>query len=128
MAILLSCVSARAPEPPGSGVLCFGTFLYFAEEQGRICHAGEDPEYQQRLQGYVERIDAFIIRNTDGTGAWLTAFKDDENIQKGSPALCSVEQDSDFYKAFRDFDAAELDVSVDEMLRRDGKPSFGDCV
>ncbi|UIP05668.1 hypothetical protein LY632_08065 [Erythrobacter sp. SDW2] len=105
-----------------------GGFIYFAEEQGRLCHAGLDPDYQLRLKGYVERIDAYIIRNTDGTGDWLTAFKDDENIQKGRPDLCDAGDDYDFYGAFREVEPAELDNDMDEMLARDGKPTFGDCV
>lgn len=128
LASLGSSSAAQTQKPAGTGVLCMGTFIYFAEEQGRLCHAGQDPEYQLRLKGYVERIDNYIVRNTDGTGEWLTTFKDDENIQKGHPDLCNLGADSNFYGIFRDVDPADLDKDVDAMLVRDGKPTFGDCV
>jgi hypothetical protein len=132
-AILIACsaaiISAAAPpEAPGTGVLCLGTFIYFAEKTGAQCRAGEDPEFQARIEGYVLRFDGYIIRNTGGDSAILTKFKENQHVtSKDRGYICDggVAQSYDQLKVMS---ADKLDAAVDTLLARDGPPSFGDCV
>ena len=111
---------------PGEGVLCLGGFIYFAQLEGKVCHSGKDDTYQKRLDGYVERLDAYLIRNFPDGKAGLEYFKVDEGMTlETRPDICSS------YKVWdhlRKTPAAKFDAQVDKLLERDGRPTFGDCV
>jgi hypothetical protein len=130
--ILGSCgfalASAAPQREPGEGVLCIGTFIYFAEKTGAQCRAGQDPEFQARIAAYARRFDDYIIRNMGGDASALTRFKAGQNLnRKDDNYICSgdVANGYDHMKATKPEDLAK---AVDEVLARDGPPSFGDCV
>jgi hypothetical protein len=125
----LALVSA-APiqDPPGRGVLCLGTFIYFVEENGMQCRAGEDAEFQARIATYARRFDDYIIRNTGGDPAVLARFKDGQNLNsKDRDYICGGDV-AKSYDSFKAQKPEEIDKAVDELLARDGQPSFGDCL
>lgn len=122
-------VSATPPEPPaGNGVLCLGGFIYFAEKSGAMCRAGQDPEYQQHLARLSDRFDDYIIRNTGGDPTVLAKFKTSQNLDSNDRAYICEGDVAGIYDSFKTASAAELDKAVDQLLARDGPPSFGDCV
>ncbi|WOF44942.1 hypothetical protein KNJ79_08715 [Sphingopyxis indica] len=122
-------VSAAPPEqPPGRGVLCLGTFVYFAEKTGKMCRAGLDADFQARLAILSDKFDAYIIRNTSGTPDTLSKFKASQNLDSEDRSYICEGDAAMMYDHFRAMPAADLDKAVDELLARDGPPSFGDCV
>lgn len=120
--------SAAPQQEPGQGVLCLGTFIYFVEKAGAQCRAGQDAEFQARIAAYARRFDDYIIRNTGGDPATLARFKDGQNLNsEDHNYICGgdVARGYDHFKAAK---PEELAKAVDELLARDGLPSFGDCV
>jgi hypothetical protein len=130
--ILGSCgfalASAAPQQEPGEGVLCLGTFIYFAEKTGAQCRAGQDAEFQARIAAYARRFDDYIIRNTGGDPTALARFKDGQNLNsKDDDYICGGDV-ADGYDHFKATKPEDLAKAVDEVLARDGSPSFGDCV
>ena len=122
-------ISATPPEEsPERGVLCLGTFIYFAEKNGKICRAGQDNEFQERLARLSSKFDAYIIRNTDGNPDTLSKFKASQNLDSEDRSYICEGDVAKSYENFKAIPAADLDESVDKLLARDGRPSFGDCV
>ena len=122
-------VSAAPPKDiPGRGVLCLGTFIYFAEKTGNQCRAGQDPEFQARIASYSKRFDDYIIRNTGGDPSILEKFKESQNLNSQDHRYICEGDAAAIYDGFKSQDADELDRAVDELLAHDGPPSFGDCV
>jgi hypothetical protein len=120
--------AAPPPEPPGNGVLCLGTFIYFVEKTGQQCRAGEDPEFQTRISGYTRRFDDYIIRNSGGDPAVLTKFKENQNLNSEDRAYICEADAAYSYDHFKSVSVDELNGAVDRLLASDGPPSFGDCV
>ena len=120
--------SAAPQQEPGQGVLCLGTFIYFVEKTGAQCRPGQDAEFQARIAAYAGRFDEYIIRNTGGGPEALARFKSEQNLSSNDHNyICGgdVAASYDHFKAAKPEDLAK---SVDELLARDGPPSFGDCV
>ncbi len=132
--VILTALSATlisAAPPPGvagSGVLCLGTFVYFVEKTGKLCRAGEEPEFQARIAGYARRFDDYIIRNTGGDPEVLTKFKESQNLTSENQNYICKGDVAESYDRFKAQGVDKLDGAVDELLARDGPPSFGDCV
>jgi hypothetical protein len=125
---LANISAASPPAPPGEGVLCLGTFVYFVEKTGTECRAGKDPEFQARIAGYARKFDAYIIRNTGGDPAVLESFKHGQNLDSTDKDYICGGDVAASYDHFKAANAKELDEAVDDLLARDGPPSFGDCV
>lgn len=118
---------ADAP-PPGEGVLCLGTMVYYVQAVGQRCHANEDLEFQARIAGYAGRFDEYITRNVEGGATALQRFKEDEGIgARTAESLCSGDT-AEIYEHFRQAEPRELETAVDALLARDGTPSYGDCL
>ena len=106
----------------------FGTFIYFVEKTGAQCRAGQDTEFQGRIAAYARRFDDYIIRNTGGDPTALARFKDSQNLNsKDQNYICGGDAASS-YDHFKAAKPEALAKAVDELLARDGPPSFGDCV
>lgn len=115
-------------QQPGEGVLCLGTFIYFAEKTGSMCRPGEDSEFQSRVIAYSDRFDAYIIRNTGGDPEVLSQFKHGQNLDSEDRTFICEGDAAEMYDHFKAGNAAELDKAVDELLAKDGPPAWGDCV
>ena len=128
--LLLSASPPQADAgPPGRGVLCLGTILYWAKEIGERCYPGDDPAYQARLQTYAERFDSYIVRNVDGGAEALAQFKASQGLGQGTEKqVCEAAEDYDFYSHMRHVNDDEMKAGIDALLARDGPPSFGDCL
>jgi len=127
----LSAALISAAPPPGvagSGVLCVGTLIYFVEKTGKLCRTGEDPEFQARIASYARRFDDYIIRNTGGDPAVLAKFKESQNLTSENQDYICKGDVAESYDSFKAQGVDKLDGAVDELLARDGPPSFGDCV
>ena len=124
----LAMASAAPPPKPGEGALCLGTFIYFVEQTSAQCRVGQDAEFQRRITAYARRFDDYIVRNSGGDRTALSRFKDSQNLNSKDPNyVCGGDATSnyDHFKAAR---PEVLAKAVDELLARDGPPSFGDCV
>ena len=129
LCIGFALISADKPQdPPGRGVLCLGTFIYFAEKTGQQCRAGDDPEFQTRIAGYARKFDDYIIRNTGGDPALLAKFKEGQNLNNDDHDYICEGDSARMYDAFKAMESEKLDAIIVELLARDGPPSFGDCV
>jgi hypothetical protein len=120
--------SAAPRQEPGEGVLCLGTFLYFVEKSGARCRAGEDSEFQAGIAAYARRFDDYIIRNTGGDATALARFKESQNLDSEDPHFLCGGDVAGAYDHFKASPPEELAGAVDDLLARDGPPSFGDCV
>ena len=110
------------------GVLCLGTFIYFAQKTGAQCRVGQDAEFQARIATYASRFDDYIVRNTGGDPAVLARFKDGQNLNSADRQyICSGDVAAG-YNHMKATKSEELTNAVDELLARDGSPTFGDCV
>ena len=132
-AILLACgafplVSAAPQQKPGEGVLCLGTFIYFVERTGAQCRAGQDAEFQAQIAAYARRFDDYIIRNTGGDRTALASFKAEQNLDSNDQKYICSGDVATSYDSFKAGKREELAKGVDELLARDGPPTFGDCV
>jgi hypothetical protein len=122
-------ISATPPsQEPGTGVLCLGTFIYFAEKTGQECRVGQDPEFQARIASYARRFDDYIIRNSGGDPAVLAKFKGSQNLTSADHSYICEGDVGSSYDHMKAMKAEVLDKAVDDLLARDGPPSFGDCV
>src|SRR5690349_13688294 len=79
-AFALASAAPAQEQPPGAGILCMGTLIYYTERIGTSCHAGEDAEFQARIAGYARRFDTYIVRNTGGDSALLAQFKRSQHL------------------------------------------------
>lgn len=120
--------AAPPPERPGAGVLCLGTFIYFVEKTGAQCRAGQDPEFQARIATYARRFDDYIVRNTGGDPATLAQFKEGQNLNSADRNYICGGDVAASYDHFKVMKSDDLAKAVDQLLARDGPPSFGDCV
>jgi len=127
-ALIGAAPPAERETKPGEGVLCLGTFIYFVEKTGRMCRPGEDEEFQNRISAYTDRIDAYIIRNSDGSAATLGKFKNSQNLNSEDRNYICKGDVAQIYDAFLETEAKVMDKAVDDLLARDGPPTFGDCV
>jgi len=122
-------LASAAPQPePGEGVLCLGTFIYFVEQTGAQCRPGQDVEFQARIAGYARRFDDYIIRNTGGDPAALAHFKDTQFLNSKDHNFICVGDVAVSYDHFKAWNPDDLAKTIDELLARDGWPSFGDCI
>ncbi len=125
----IALVSADRPkEPPGQGVLCLGTFVYFVEKTGAQCRSGQDPEFQARIASYARKFDDYIIRNTGGDPAVLAQFKEGQGLNSIDQTYICGGDVAASYDHFKAMNAEELDEAVEQLLASDGTPTFGDCV
>lgn len=136
-AALLSLSLLGATQPAedgfksGVGVLCMGTFVYIADLQGKACYPGQDSEYQTWLDSNAQKFDAYLIRNFPDGETTLNKFKESQGaFSADNKRLCDLEDapDSDIYMHIRDLDHDEIGNTIDAMLAKDGKPTWGDCV
>ena len=67
--------SQAAEEDPRGAVGCLWMLYATLERNVRACDiGGDDPEFFEALQSGVDRIEAFIFRNSDTTEADLERF------------------------------------------------------
>lgn len=55
-------------------------------------------------------------------------FKDGQNLNSKDHVYICKGDAAESYDHFKAMSADELDNAVDELLSRDGRPSWGDCV
>jgi hypothetical protein len=120
---------AKRIVPPGEGVLCSAVLLHFARNQGEACFPEDDLAFQSQLQSWTDRFDDYLVRNLPGGDAQLEQFKADQGV--ASPPdkrICELGEDYRFYEYYRDANREKVMQSIDELLARDGPPTFGDCL
>ena len=114
-------------EPPGEGVLCGWGFIVLAREVGKLCFAGQDAEFQARLNESVSRMDQYVIKNGKFTAADVARFKKEQG-QEGAPASILCHGDPvEIYKGYRSRGAAAIKSLTDAMVSRPRKPTWGTC-
>src|SRR5262245_625994 len=125
---LIGAALPPSPEPPpGEGVLCMMVFVDVAAETGRRCYAGQNPEFQARVESAEAKFDAYFLKNTPATPEQLAEFK---HRQAGVGEAKFECKDGDTiwnYEHFLAADPQRLTTDVDKFLSRPGKPTFGDC-
>jgi hypothetical protein len=114
---------------PGVGVLCLSMFIYWAEEQGHRCYPGADPEYQSYLAEQADRFDTYLTRNMEGGAETLALFKESQGLGiRDHAGVCRADEDRDFYSSLQTDFRERIGTTIDEVLARDGTPSWGDCI
>jgi hypothetical protein len=128
-ALLGAAPPAKRIAPPGEGVLCTAVLLHFARNQGEACFPEDDPAFQSQLRSWTDRFDDYLVRNLPGGAAQLDQLKKDQGV--GSPPdkrICEFGDDYRIYENYRDANRENVMQSIDELLSRDGLPTFGDCL
>lgn len=113
---------------PGEGVICAMGIYNAMAEVGRRCFAGQDQEYQNELIRAVNRIDRYVLSNSNWTDADLAKFKR-EQARVGEPTdLVCVAEMTDMYLHSSKQGAPRLRKTTDVLLARPGPPTWGDCL
>jgi hypothetical protein len=97
-------------------------------EVGKRCFPGQDPAFQSDLARSVERLEEYVLRNSERTAEDLAAFKK-EQAHVGAPeaAVCH-EEAMDMYRHLAARGPEPVKSMTDELVVRPGTPKWGDCL
>ena len=114
--------------PAGEGVICALGIYNAMAEVGRRCLDGQEPEFQAELDRTVSQIDEYVLRNSDTSRADLMAFKREQALLGEPEAEVCRPEPIGMYRHMASAGAASLRASTRQLLKRPGKPSWGDCL
>jgi len=117
-------------QAPGEGVLCSEAMISVMAEVGNRCFPGQDAAAQAALRHYQEQLDQFILKDPDWSKAKLAAFKRQQagvGAKAEAKQFCSGDA-TRMYQSFVHADQQEFRVSMDTLVARPGKPTWGDCL
>lgn len=124
--------SAPSPQeretPPGEGVICMFAIMGAMAEIGARCLPEEAPAFQAEARRSAERLEAYVLANSDTTPAQIAEFKADQTgVGAPEAQLCQAES-LEFYRHMAALDVAELSAAVDELVAVPGSPTWGTCL
>lgn len=114
-------------------VLCMWSLYVAAQELGRRCFAGQDPDFQAELARSIARTEDFIVKNSSSptTLADLQARKASEAAGAADDLrpekLCKSEWPQ-LYTNFKSAGAAGLRAGTDELLSVPREPVINPCI
>lgn len=107
--------------------MCALGIYSFLEEMGARCVAAPDPAVQAGLHAAVADLDHFVLAN-GWTPADLARFKDEQaRIGHSKQDVCLAEW-LPAYEKLRAVDMDKLRSTVQALVARPGKPTWGDCL
>ena len=131
--IMASVVAARAQvrEPePGEGVICAWAIYSAMIEVASRCFPGEHADVQVALRDGVSRIDDYVRRNGEPPPSEedIARFKREQGLV-GAPTeqLCHGDAVG-MYHAIAAQGAEKIRESIDAVVARPGRPSWGTCL
>lgn len=120
---------AVAEEPPaGEGIYCAWALYGFASEVGSRCFPGQDQDFQANLRQSVARLETFVRQNSRVTEEEIATFRKDQARVGGPEALLCHGDGPAMYKGLLEQGGARISASVDKLVSRPGKPTWGDCL
>jgi hypothetical protein len=116
-----------AATPPGQGVMCAVAIYGLADQVGRRCFPGQDAAMQAEIGRTVAKLDGYVLTN-GWTAEDLAHFKREQAwVDEPRDKLCKGDPVG-LYRGMAATNPAELRASVDALVSRPGKPTWGDCL
>ena len=134
LAALLPLQAAIAGEPkadPRGAVLCAWMIYTEIEAVGETCSPQQDRDFLIFLQSQIDRIKAFIVRNSDTTPAALEEQQRQVRANKAHRSNVSCQPDSDsmqMYNAIKSVDRRQIIADMDKLLEVDREPVANPCL
>ncbi|WP_201411830.1 hypothetical protein [Mesorhizobium sp. J8] len=101
------------------------------EAIGEACSPEQDRDFLVFLQSQIDRIKAFIVRNSDTTAS---ALEDQQRrvraiAAKRGSASCQAEGDGmQLYNSIRSADRMQITAEMDKLLEVDREPLANPCL
>jgi len=125
----ISRVAGSARQAPaGEGVICTLGIFSAMKEVGNRCFPGQDADFQSELGRAVERLDEYVLTNSEWTASDLETFKKDQSlVDAPQPKVCREELIG-MYKQMAADGPSPVKSGTDELVARPGMPTWGDCL
>ena len=118
-------------------VLCHWLITVNAHAIGEHCDSENNKPALDRLDNVIDRINAFIIRNSDTTQEQIDRGRKSEKAKLQDRVnesdsmkvkICAADGDSmKLWVGYRDIDPGELKKQIDKLLEVDRKPVLNPC-
>jgi hypothetical protein len=134
LAALLPQRAAMAEEPKADArgaVLCAWMIYTEIEAVGETCSPQQDRDFLVFLQSQIDRIKAFIVRNSDTTQAALEEQQRQVRASAAHRSSVSCQPDGDsmqMYKAIKSVDRRQIIADMDNLLEVDREPVANPCL
>jgi len=125
LAIAVTANASAQPDfAPGDGMLCAAALYHATAQAAKRCYPDEAVELQAELGQAVERIDAFILANSDWTLQQLAAFNDEQARVESGAKPCE-DQAVEIFRKMMKAKPESVRAAVDLGTARAGKPTWG---
>lgn len=131
---LLPQHAASVEEPkadPRGAVLCAWMIYTELEAVGETCSQKQDRDFLVFLQSQIDRIKAFIVRNSDTTQAALEEQQRQVRASMAHRGSASCQPDGEsmqFYNSFKSIDRGQIIAEMDKLLEVDREPLANPCL
>ncbi|SJM35425.1 conserved exported hypothetical protein [Mesorhizobium delmotii] len=116
---------------PRGAVLCIWMIYASIHAIGENCAPKQDRDFLDFLQSGIDRMNAFIIRNSDTTQAALDERQNQiraRQAQRGT-ASCELEGESmALYNSLKSVDPSQSTANMDKLLEVDREPLLNPCL
>ncbi|PAQ09000.1 hypothetical protein CIT26_14800 [Mesorhizobium temperatum] len=116
---------------PRGAVLCIWMIYASIHAIGENCAPKQDRDFLDFLQSGIDRMNAFIIRNSDTTRAALDERQNQirtRQAQRGT-ASCELEGESmALYNSLKSVDLSQSTANMDKLLEVDREPLLNPCL
>ena len=126
--------AAMAAEPksdPRGAVLCAWMIYTELEAVGEACSPKQDRDFLVFLQSQIDRIKAFIVRNSDTTLAALEEKQRQVQASEAHRSSVSCQPDGDsmrMYNAIKSVERRQFIAEMDKLLEVDREPLANPCL
>ena len=125
-------ITAEVPKTdPRGAVLCAWMIYTEIEAVGEACSPQQDRDFLVFLQSQIDRIKAFIVRNSDTRPAALDAQQRQVRASEAHRSSVSCQPDSEsmqMYNAIKSVDRRQIIADMDKLLEVDREPVANPCL
>jgi hypothetical protein len=119
-----SSASAQADFAPGEGIFCAAAIYQAAAQAAKRCFPVEAVELRAELDRSIERLNAYILSNSDWTPERLAQFSD-EQIKIEPDARPCEDAAAQLFRKMMTAKPETLRAAVDLGTARPGNPTWG---